>query len=115
MIRRLIVAVVLLSLVTFGIYALVWLVKTKKEMIASGATDIPTSWLLLVPLAHVYWMWKYAGGVEHVTGGKTSQATAFLLLVVLGIIGFAILQDSFNKVADRGQLSPDAREARALG
>jgi hypothetical protein len=112
MTRRSIVAVVLLSLVTLGIYAMVWLVKTKREMLASGATDIPTSWLLVVPLAHVYWMWKYAGGVEHVTAGKTSQNTAFLLLVVLGVIGFAIIQDGFNKVADRGQLPI---EARALG
>jgi Domain of unknown function (DUF4234) len=111
MIRRSIVAVILLSLVTFGIYSLVWLIKTKNEMKASGATDIPTGWLLLIPIVNVYWMWKYAGGVEQISGGKTSQAMAFILLFVLGVIGFAILQDGFNKLADVGQRPLEVRAA----
>src|SRR4051812_14247010 len=99
--RRSVVAVLLLSFVTFGIYYLVWEVKTKNEMKNLGA-DIPTAWLLIVPFANIWWMWKYSGGVEKVTGGKTSQAIAFILLFLLNVIGAAILQDSFNKLADQG-------------
>lgn len=108
--RRSIAMVVVLSLVTFGIYALVWMVKTKNEMNSQGA-DIPTAWLLIVPVVSIYWMWKYSGGVDLVTKGKLNQVISFVLLFVLGIIGMAIIQDGFNKVADQGQLP----NARAMG
>jgi len=110
MTKRSVVAVLLLTLVTFGIYGLVWMVKTKNEMNTQGA-NIPTAWLLIVPVVSIWWMWKYAGGVEHVTRGKSSQVIAFILMFVLGVIGMAIIQDAFNKVADQGQLP----NARAMG
>lgn len=89
------IAVVLLSFVTFGIYAIYWQVKTKGEMNALGA-EIPTAWLIIVPLVNIWWLWKYSEGVEKVTGGKLSGVLAFILLWVLGPIGAAIVQDSFN-------------------
>ncbi len=107
MTRKSIVSLLLLTLVTFGIYGIVWLVRTKNEMKAQGA-DIPSGWLIIIPIVSIYWVWKYSGGVELVTGGKTSQVIAFILLLVLGIIGMAVIQDGFNKVADRGQL-PEGR------
>lgn len=89
------VAVALLPFVTFGIYGLYWEVVTKEEMKALGA-DIPTAWLLIVPIVNFYWLWKYSLGVEKVTGGKLQGILAFLLLALLGSIGGAIIQDSFN-------------------
>ena len=110
MTKRSVIAVILLSIVTFGIYALVWMVKTKNEMNKLGA-DIPTAWLLIVPVVSIYWTWKFAGGVEHVTRGKQSQVIAFILMFVLGVIGMAIIQSEFNKVEGSvGQL-PQARVA----
>ena len=112
MTKRSVAAVIILSIITFGIYALVWFVKTKGEMVRAGA-DIPTAWLLIVPIASIYWMWKWAGGVEHVTAGKHSQVIAFILVFVLGLIGMAIIQAELNKAVDRGvpgQL-PQARVA----
>ena len=108
--RRSVAMVFVLTLITFGIYGLIWMVKTKNEMNAQGA-NIPTAWLLIVPVVQYWWMWKYAGGVEHVTRGKTSQVIAFILMFILGVIGMAIIQDAFNKVADQGQLP----NARAMG
>lgn len=99
--KRSVVMVIVLSIITFGIYALVWQVKTKNEMNKCGA-DIPTAWLLIVPIANIYWMWKYCGGVEHVTRGKMSQVISFLLLFLLGVIGMAIIQNEFNKAVDSG-------------
>jgi len=96
--HRSIVKLLLLSLVTFGFYGLVWFVRTKEEMTAAGA-DIPTAWLLIVPIANLYWLWKYCGGVELVTRGKTSQVVGFIVFAVLGVIGVAIIQDGFNKLA----------------
>src|SRR4030095_14203484 len=49
--KRSVVGVILLSIITFGIYALVWFVKTKGEMVKHGAA-IPPAWLLIVPIAN---------------------------------------------------------------
>ena len=99
--RRSVAAVIILTLITFGIYALIWFVKTKDEMVKEGA-DIPTAWLLIVPIASIYWMWKWAGGVEKVTGGKQGQAINFVLVFMLGLIGMAIVQSTLNSVIDAG-------------
>lgn len=89
------IAVALLPFVTFGIYGIYWLVKTKGEMNALGAT-IPTAWLILIPFVNIWWLWKYSEGVEHVTGDKLNSVLSFVLLWLLGSIGAAIVQDSFN-------------------
>ena len=47
------ILVILLALITFGIYSLVWFVKTKNEMNTKGAT-IPTAWLIIIPLVNYY-------------------------------------------------------------
>lgn len=88
-------AVFFLSLITVGIYAFVWHVKTKGELNRLGA-KIPTAWLLIVPFANLYWIWKYAEGVETVSGGKISAVMALLLLLILSIVGLAILQSMYN-------------------
>jgi hypothetical protein len=112
MTKRSVVAVILLSIITFGIYCIVWFVKTKGEMVKHGA-DIPTAWLMIVPIASIWWMWKWSGGVEHVTRGKQSQAIAFILVFVLGLIGMAIVQVALNKAIDEGMPGqmPQARVA----
>jgi hypothetical protein len=91
-------AVFFLPMVTFGIYSLVWEVKTKNEMNRLGA-DIPTAWLLIVPLANYYWLWKYCLGVEKTTNNTMSAVMAFVLLFLLGTIGMAIIQNEFNKLS----------------
>lgn len=91
------IAVFFLTIVTFGIYGIVWSVKTKEEMKQLGA-DIPTAWLIIVPLLNLYWLWKYSQGVEKVTSGQLAGALAFVLLLILGPIGMAIVQSDFNKL-----------------
>ncbi len=100
---RSVAAVVILSIVTFGIYCIVWFVKTKNEMNKVGA-NIPTAWWLLVPIGNIWWQWKYCEGVEQVTRGKLGTAVGFLLLLLLSIIGIAVVQVSLNDVADQPQL-----------
>ncbi len=87
-----------LGIVTLGIYWLVWYVRTKNEMNAKGA-QIPTAWLLIIPLVGDYWLWKFCKGVETVTNKGMRAGAAFLLLFCLGVIGMAIVQRSLNKVA----------------
>ncbi|MCX6728235.1 MAG: DUF4234 domain-containing protein [Candidatus Saccharibacteria bacterium] len=93
------IAVLLLPFITLGIYSWYWLVKTKGEMNSLGE-KIPTAWVWLIPFVGViWWYYEYSKGVEHVTGEKINWIISFVLLWVLGCIGQAILQDSFNKVS----------------
>ena len=92
------IMVILLSIITFGIYSLFWFVTTKNQMNAKGA-QIPTAWLLIVPFVNIWWHWKFCEGVELVTNKGMGTAVAFLLIYLLGTIGEAIIQNELNKVA----------------
>lgn len=98
-------AVILLTFITFGLYGIYWLVVTKGEMNQRGA-KIPTAILIIIPLVNIWWMWEYSVGVEHVTKGKMSSVLAFILLWLLGFIGMAIIQDSFNNAAGEEIAAP---------
>jgi len=90
--------VIVLAYVTLGIYAIVWYVKTKREMNTQGG-EIPTAWLLIIPLVNYYWLWKFSKGVEKVTKEDISAWAVFLLLVFISYIGIALTQSFLNKVA----------------
>jgi len=92
--------VVVLTILTLGVYALIWNVKTKREMVSRGA-DIPTCWLLFLPIGNVFWLWKWSGGIEKVTGAKMTTGTAFLLSLFLPLVSMAIIQDALNKAIDQ--------------
>jgi len=85
------------SIITLFIYGLVWLVSTKGELNKRGAS-IPTAWIMLIPFASIYWMWRYSEGVGKVTNNKVSDILAFLLLLALGPIGVAVLQSKYNEI-----------------
>ncbi|MFI5085827.1 MAG: DUF4234 domain-containing protein [Actinomycetales bacterium] len=93
-------APLLLPIVTFGIYGLVWWVGTKNEMNRAGAA-IPSAWLLIIPIASIVWTWKYALGVERVTGAGLGRHAAFWLLFLLGGMGAAVVQHQFNLTSAR--------------
>jgi hypothetical protein len=104
--------VFILCFVTLGIYGIVWYVKTKGEMKAKGA-DIPTAWLMIVPIVNFFWLWKWSQGVEKVTGGSSSAGLTFVLMILLGPIGAAITQGAFNKVsAGAGAPKPPRAEEK---
>ncbi len=96
--QRSIVKMILLSIITFGIYSLYWSISTKNEMNKLGA-NVPTAWLLIIPFVSIYWLWKYAEAVEQITGGKVSTPLAFVVEMLLNFIGDIIIQTEFNKLA----------------
>jgi membrane protease YdiL (CAAX protease family) len=98
--KRSILAVVLLPIVTLGIYSLYWFVKTKGELNAKGA-QIPTAWLLIIPLVNIWWMWKYYEGAEQVTNSKVNGILLFVLGVfVTSLISMALCQDAYNNLGE---------------
>lgn len=103
--ERNVAAVYLLSIITFGIYAIYWEVKTKEEINSLGA-DIPTAWLLIVPIANIYWLYKYAEGYSNFVKKDNNGILWFLLFWFLAIIMPAIVQSDLNKIAKSGATPP---------
>jgi hypothetical protein len=96
--RRDILAIYLLTIITFGIYAIYWMVQTKKEMNSLGAT-IPTAWLLIVPIANIYWWWKYCEAFATYVKKDNNAVMWFIIYVLISIIMPAIVQSELNKIA----------------
>jgi hypothetical protein len=93
------IMVIILTLITLGIYGIAWHVMTKNEMNTKGA-KIPTAWLYIIPIVNIYWLWKFSEGVELVTNKEMTTVVSFLLMYFLGMIGGAIVQDKLNAVSN---------------
>lgn len=113
MTKRSVAMVVVLSIITLGIYAIIWMVKTKNEMNRAFNAQIPTAWLMIVPIANIWWQWKWCKGVELATRKELSQVISFVLLALLSLIGFAIIQSKINEAIEAGHGAgiPEARVA----
>lgn len=96
--HRNIVLVYILMIITFGIYALYWLVSTKHEINKLGA-NIPTSLLLIIPIANIYWIYKYCEGFSQFVKKDDNTLLWFILYLLIGIIMPAIVQSELNKLA----------------
>ena len=105
--RRSVLAVYLLSIITFGIYAIYWMVQTKKEMNSLGAT-IPTAWLIIIPIANIFWMYKYCEAFAIYVKKDNNTIMWFIVYVLIGIIIPAIVQSELNKLAPAPVAAPRA-------
>ena len=96
--KRNCILVILLSIVTCGIYTLYWMISTKNEMVELGA-DIPTAWLIIIPIADIYFMWKYSQGVDNISNGAMSGVLVFILWIVFFPAAMFVTQTELNKHA----------------
>ena len=90
--------VLLLGLVTFGIYGVFWLAQTANDLKRRGGASLPPLWQVLIPVLNLIWVWKWSAAVEEVTAGEQSQAVTFAKVVLLGPFGWAWLQSAFNEL-----------------
>ena len=65
-------------------------------MNANGA-DIPTAWLLLVPIVNLWWLWCYAEGADDATDDRLSAPFVFIAMWVLNGFAPLIIQYAFNQ------------------
>jgi hypothetical protein len=103
------VAVIILSIITFGIYAIYWTVVTKREINGLGAS-IPTSWLIIVPIANIYFFYKFSEGFSLYVKKDNNAILWFLLWLVIAPVAMIIIQIELNKFAEPG-VSPSPQRA----
>lgn len=88
-----------LGLLLFGVvYIFYWLTSTARVLRQNPDASVPNALLLIVPIANMWWMWRYAQAAEAYTKGKQQAALIFVLIAGLGSIGMGILQDMYNKL-----------------
>ncbi len=92
------VVVIILLIITFGIYGIVWTVKTKNEINSMGG-QIPTAWLLIIPIANIYFWYKYCEGFSTHIKKDTMPILWFLLFVVISPVAMILVQIELNKFA----------------
>jgi len=97
---RSILMVYLLSILTFGIYYLYWAVQTKEEMNSLGA-NVPTGWLLIIPIANLYWWYKYCDAFAKFVSKDNNGVLYFIIVIILPIIIPAIVQSGLNEIGCR--------------
>ncbi len=100
-----IVMCVILSIVTFGIYALYWLFTLNDAAIKANPNEWSTGGATVILLAIVtcgiytyYWNYKMGKAFAAVNGGK-DNSVMFILLTIFGlqIVNYCIMQDDINK------------------
>jgi hypothetical protein len=61
--------------------------------------DIPTAWLIIIPIANIYWLYKYADGFAKTVKKDNNGVLWFLLFFLVDIVRYAIVQIELNKLA----------------
>lgn len=102
--KRSIGLIYLYGIITLGIYFIYWEIKTKNEMNREFNADIPTGWLLIIPIANIYWLYKYTECFVTKAKGDDDTALWFILFWFVGIIMPWIVQTELNNLADNPQL-----------
>jgi hypothetical protein len=95
------VAIILLTIITFGIYAVYWEFKTTQEINSLGAS-IPSAWLLFIPIVNFYFAYKYAEGFAIYAKKDNSPILWFLLHIVIAPVAMILIQIELNKYAQPG-------------
>jgi hypothetical protein len=96
--ERSLLAIYLLGFFTFGLYFLYWDVSTKVEINELGG-DIPTAFLIIIPIANLYWLYRYCEDFAKYVKKDDNAILYFVLFVFLPIIMPIIVQDELNKLA----------------
>ena len=97
--ERNIIVVYLLGIITFGIYFIYWFAKTKDEMNNNFGSSIPTAILIIIPIANLYWLYKYAEAFAEKVKKDNNTILWALLFILISIITPAIVQSELNKHA----------------
>ena len=92
------VAIIIFTIITFGLYPVYWAFQTKEEINSLGAS-IPTAWLLAVPIANFYFLYRYSEGFSVYVKKDNSTILWFLLYVFVYPVAMVLFQIELNRYA----------------
>ena len=98
------IKVIIFTLITFGIYGLYWYIKTSEALKEQGK-DIPHWILLFIPIANLFWVYKFYTAVEEVTNKEFNAILWLAISLLTGIgayVAIFIIQDKLNKALGGG-------------
>lgn len=87
-----------LGFITLGVYSLVWMIKSKRDINALGGS-IPTAWICLIPFAGIYWSYKYCEGFSHHVKKDNNTILWFAMTMFVGFLTPYFVQKELNKFA----------------
>ena len=105
MTKRSVITVIILSLVTCGIYSLYWTYVTAEELNAKDNTEAPlTNFIVAFLLGWItcgiyllYWDYKFYVKADKALGTENWIVNFILSIFGFGIVSQALIQDSINK------------------
>ncbi len=101
--RRDMVMQVILFIFTLGLYGIYWFYVSLKEMhVANGKAGAGSGlWtvLLLIPIANLFALWRYAQEYSAFSGGKYPGIVIFIMELVLDPIVWFLVQRELNRAA----------------
>ena len=95
--RRTVTEMIVLMVITLGIYTLYWLYITKEEL-NNNRAHVPTFLFFFIPLVNFYFLYKFAEAFCAIVLKDKSQSVAyFLLILFLFPVGELIMQSQINR------------------
>ena len=110
--QRNVAVCIILSIVTLGIYSIYWFICLTNETNEASGTDGTSGGMALLftlitcGINSFYWMYKQGEKLDmaKTDRGIASSSSGILYLILsifgLGIVSYALMQDSLNKLAD---------------
>ncbi len=92
------IMVIVYTLLTSGLYIYYWFIQTKNEINELGG-EIPTAWLLLLPLGNIYWIWRYLEDWYKLTKFEYEHIIVFLVFMTVSPLAIYWIQIELNKLA----------------
>lgn len=94
--------VIVVSIITLGIYCLYWFYSTRSELneLTGGGTS-PLLWTigLFIPIVNIYVLWKYSEDTEIASKKAQNKVVLFLAWLVFFPIAQFLTQEELNKRA----------------
>ncbi|MCX6773796.1 MAG: hypothetical protein NTY68_02240 [Candidatus Micrarchaeota archaeon] len=90
---------VVLYMFTFGLFPIYWYYKNKVELNSKGA-QIPTFWLMIIPIANIYLIYKIMEGYIKVTKSSSSPIMYFIgsCIPLVNLYMVYLIQTGMNKI-----------------
>lgn len=97
---RSLLSILLLNIITLGLYQIYWYFITKTEMNTLNKRELKVPFFLwfFIPIINIWWFWRWAKAIEATTKGLIGRWTAFLapFVIALAVSVFFGITGPFN-------------------